>query len=121
MTPLSQSPFARALPFLWIGVALHIAALLLALGAAEAWWLLPIAVIDLALLAGLSRGWRWAGYLAFFVTAISGIIVLGMLWTANALPSWWKLASLSAHWLAAGAVFTVLWHAAPAKPDQLGD
>lgn len=121
MSKSIQGSFARALPFLWIGVALHLAALLLTLGAAEALRLLPIAVIDLVLLFCLARGWRWAGYLAFFASAISGIVLLGTLWTPDALPGWWTLASLSAHWLAAGAVFTVLWHAPLPRQTRLGD
>lgn len=121
MTPLSQRPFAPVLPLLWVAIALHVVALLLAFGAAEAWRFMPIAVVYLALLACLARGWRWAGYVTFFASAVSGIIVLSTLWSVNALPGWWKLATLLAHWLTAGAVFTVLWHAAPSDPDQLGD
>lgn len=121
MTNHMQGPFARALPFLWIGVALHLAALLLTLGAMETLRLLPIAIIDLILLGCLARGWRWAGYLTFFASAISGIVLLATLWTPNALPGWWKLASLSAHWLAAAAAFTVLWYAPLPRHDRLGD
>lgn len=90
-------------------VVLNLAAFALG-GGAQAPLLIGGAALWFLLGAGLRRGWRWVGYLAYLVGLFGGTAAMALAMDA---PSqlqqmvWWGLAA--AQWLAALLLFLGLW------------
>ncbi len=110
--------FRWAVIFLIVSAALYVLAvipILLQGGSfdGEAITRVVVGLCYAVLALALSRGWRWIGYIAFFVSFIGGIVAISGIWAASPIPSWWYLAILIANWLCAAALFLGLW----SKPD----
>lgn len=66
--------------------------------------------------AGLTRGMRWLGYIAFIMMIFGSVFAYGFLTTSPA-PQWVLLAIIAADLLAALNLFVALWKApAPKAP-----
>ncbi len=79
----------------------------------------PFGLLFLSVFYGLSQGWRWLAYLAFFLCMIAAILALSNAWTLNALPSWWYVTIAVLFALGILTLFIALWRS-PAR-DLLND
>lgn len=67
---------------------------------------LPIAALYFVLMAGITRGWRIVGWVAFFVIALGTIFAISQIWNIGA---WWIIAFAVTSGLAFVALFGSLW------------
>ena len=102
-------PFRGAIFFALASAVLHLFAFIPGGFASAAFMMIPFGIVYFLIAAGLGRGWRWFGYIAFLIFAIGGVVAMGFVWADHPVPGWWFLLIMAADWLAAGALFLALW------------
>lgn len=111
--PKLSGPYGVGAFFVMISAILHLLTFIPGGFSSQVLVLLPIGLLYLLITAGLTRGMRWLAYVTFILMCLGGIFAMSQLWTPSALPLWWLSLIIIADWVAAAALFVVLWHAQP--------
>ncbi|MFV0360576.1 hypothetical protein [Tropicimonas sp.] len=94
--------------FMLFAAAIHLLIAILGGGMREA----PYIVAALIIAAGLSRGWRWFGWLALMVLIVVVAVVLARIGTSLAQDALRYIAAIL-DLLAIGTIFVALWRPRP--------
>ena len=105
--------FRFAATFAGLSGVLHVAAPVLSGFASEAWIVVPFGVIYLILAYGLTMGWRWLAWLAFFWSFAGIAGAISQIWSIGGVPAWLFQAILAVNVLLVMGLFARLWRAPP--------
>jgi hypothetical protein len=79
------------------------------------WW--GAILLYVALFAGLARGWMWVGWLALVAMLVGIAAAVAMVADLGATDKWVVLTQVTAHGVAAAALFLAIWAGRPAAQD----
>lgn len=115
MTTLINGPFRWGILLLLLSGTLHAFAFTVGGLTQPALILIPIAGFYGLLAAGLARGWRWLGHVAFLCMLIGGVGALSNVWGDGPVPGWWYGAIAAVDALAALCFLVALWRGPAAE------
>lgn len=109
--------FRFAAAFAGLSGLLHLIAPVVSGFASESWILVAFGAVFFVIVYGLSQGWRWLAWIAFFWVFVGVIGALLRIWTPGPVPGWLFLAILIANVLALLGLFLALWRSPPSSPE----